>query len=55
MIIMLYDKYDVALRALIGIKDKLTIVIVGANDGKAAGPIYDFVMRGSGEGHAKVR
>ena len=42
------NMYHTALRALIGIKHRLNIVIVGANDGKINDPIYNFAMRMSG-------
>ncbi len=45
---MTINIYDMALRALIGIKRRLNIVIVGANDGKVNDPIYNFAMRMSG-------
>jgi FkbM family methyltransferase len=41
---MRFDKYQVALRILIGIKNQLNIVIVGANDGKTNDPAYNFNM-----------
>ena len=36
---------------LAGMKDRLSIVIVGANDGKTNDPIYSFVMRRPGATH----
>ncbi len=42
MIFRKYDKYQVALRVLIGLKKQLNIVIVGANDGKTNDPIFNF-------------
>ena len=41
----MYNKYQVALRTLIGIKYQLNIVVVGANDGKTNDPIYNFAMK----------
>lgn len=34
--------YSIALRALIQIKNKINVVVVGANDGKINDPIYNF-------------
>lgn len=41
----LHNKYQVALRLLVAIKNQLNIVVVGANDGKTNDPIYNFAMR----------
>ncbi len=43
-----YNIYQIALRILIGTKNQLNIVIVGANDGKTNDPIYNFNMTRSG-------
>jgi FkbM family methyltransferase len=45
---MTMKMYHTLLKALIGIKRRLNIVIVGANDGKINDPIYNFAMRMSG-------
>jgi FkbM family methyltransferase len=41
--------YSAALKALIEIKHKLNIVVVGANDGRVNDPIYEFAMGMSSE------
>lgn len=39
-----YSTYQIALMTLIGIKRRLNLVVVGANDGKNNDPIYEFAM-----------